>query len=141
MIATALYNTPGFESRGIDRSWRASQLFPHLQEIIRKYPGYFNKGAAHGDDSANDRTGGSNTSPTIQTFPDGVLYSGLRAASGFASLAHETEQTVEWTACKNRANGTKWTRITEHIQMDVAQWIAERSKSPLYEGAEDKVWR
>ncbi|KAE8971291.1 hypothetical protein PR002_g26874 [Phytophthora rubi] len=62
-----------------------------------------------------------------------------RAASGFASLAHETEQTVEWTACKNRANGTKWTRITEHIQMDVAQWIAERSKSALYEGAEDKV--
>ncbi|KAE8893599.1 hypothetical protein PF005_g33202 [Phytophthora fragariae] len=62
-----------------------------------------------------------------------------RAALGFASLAHETEQTVEWTACKNRANGTKWTRITEHIQMDVAQWIAERSKSALYEGAEDKV--
>lgn len=57
----------------------------------------------------------------------------------YCSLAHETEQMVEWTVCKNRANGTKWTRITEHIQMDVAQWIAERSKSALYEGAENKV--
>lgn len=57
------------------------------------------------------------------------------AASGFYSLAHVKEQTVEWKACKNRANGTKWTCITEHIQLDVAQWIAARNT----EGAEDEV--
>ncbi|KAE9023479.1 hypothetical protein PR003_g13858 [Phytophthora rubi] len=62
-----------------------------------------------------------------------------RAATGFASMARETDTSVESRFGVGNNSVARWATITDAVQADVTQWAMEQVKTVSSEAADSTV--